>query len=104
MDCLPAKPAKRRPALGLNIALGRALGTFVPCGFDFSRLNLFWVKIWEASIALTDHLIHMGLGTEKEILEVGAGMGVTGLFLAAFGQNISHLRCGPDAGCLMLDA
>ena len=46
----------------------------------------------------------MGLGTEKEILEVGAGMGVTGLFLAAFGQNISHLRCGPDAGCLMLDA
>jgi hypothetical protein len=45
----------------------------------------------------------MGLGRKKEILEVGAGMGVTGLFLAAFGQNISHLRCGPDAGCWMLD-
>jgi hypothetical protein len=43
----------------------------------------------------------MGLGRKKEILEVGAGMGVTGLFLAAFGQNISHLRCGPDAGCLI---
>jgi 2-polyprenyl-3-methyl-5-hydroxy-6-metoxy-1,4-benzoquinol methylase len=49
----------------------------------------FWVKIWEASIVLTDHLIGMGLGPEKEILEIGAGMGVTGLFLAAFGHKVT---------------
>jgi len=49
----------------------------------------FWVKVWEASIVLTDHLAGMGLGEKKDVLEIGAGMGVTGLFLAAMGHNVT---------------
>lgn len=57
----------------------------------------YWVKIWEASIVLTDHLIRIGLGPEKEILEIGAGMGVTGLFLAAFGHKVTITDHEEDA-------
>ncbi|UCD86735.1 MAG: hypothetical protein JSV01_02865 [Desulfobacterales bacterium] len=49
----------------------------------------FWVKIWEASVVLADHLVRIGLGKKKEILEIGAGMGVTGLFLGAFGHTVT---------------
>jgi predicted nicotinamide N-methyase len=49
----------------------------------------FWVKIWEASVVLADHLVRIGLGKKKEILEIGAGMGVTGLFLGAFGNTVT---------------
>jgi predicted nicotinamide N-methyase len=49
----------------------------------------FWIKIWEASIVLTDHLAGMGLNTEKKVLEVGAGMGITGLFLGAMGHPVT---------------
>jgi methylase of polypeptide subunit release factors len=49
----------------------------------------FWVKIWEASVVLADHLVRLGLGKKKEILEIGAGMGVTGLFLGAFGHTVT---------------
>ena len=49
----------------------------------------FWVKVWEASIVLADHLCGMALGEKKDVLEVGAGMGITGLFLAAMGHNVT---------------
>jgi 2-polyprenyl-3-methyl-5-hydroxy-6-metoxy-1,4-benzoquinol methylase len=49
----------------------------------------FWVKVWEASIILTDHLADMGMGKTKDVLEIGAGMGITGLFLAAMGHNVT---------------
>ncbi|HUV50227.1 MAG TPA: methyltransferase domain-containing protein [Anaerolineae bacterium] len=49
----------------------------------------FWVKIWEASIILADHLIQIGIQKDQKILEIGAGMGVTGLFLSAFGYDVT---------------
>jgi predicted nicotinamide N-methyase len=49
----------------------------------------FWVKIWEASIVLTDHLAGLGLGEQKDVLEIGAGMGIAGLFLGAMGHNVT---------------
>lgn len=49
----------------------------------------FWVKIWEASIVLTDHLTSANIGKKKKVLEVGAGMGVAGLFLGAMGHNVT---------------
>ncbi len=57
----------------------------------------FWVKIWEASIVLADHLIRIGLEKENEILEIGAGMGVTGLFLGAFGHKVTITDYEEDA-------
>jgi predicted nicotinamide N-methyase len=49
----------------------------------------FWVKIWEASIVLTYHLTRVDIGEKKNVLEIGAGMGVTGLFLGAMGHNVT---------------
>jgi predicted nicotinamide N-methyase len=57
----------------------------------------FWVKIWEASIVLTDHLVHTSLGKQKEILEIGAGMGLTGLFLGALGHKVTITDYEEDA-------
>jgi len=57
----------------------------------------FWVKIWEASIVLADHLIRMDLLKGKEILEIGAGMGVTALFLGAFGHKVTVTDHEEDA-------
>jgi predicted nicotinamide N-methyase len=66
-------------------------------GEEYIRNFPFWVKIWEASIVLADHLIRIGLGKEKDILEIGAGMGVTGLFLGAFGYKITVTEYEEDA-------
>jgi len=49
----------------------------------------FWVKIWEASVVLADHLVRLEISKDAEILEIGAGMGLTGLFLGAFGHNVT---------------
>jgi 2-polyprenyl-3-methyl-5-hydroxy-6-metoxy-1,4-benzoquinol methylase len=66
-------------------------------GDDYVKLFPFWVKIWEASILLADHLMRIGLEREKEILEIGAGMGVTGLFLGAFGHKVTITDREEDA-------
>ena len=66
-------------------------------GEEYIRKFPFWVKIWEASVVLADHLIRIGLGKEKDILEIGAGMGVTGLFLGAFGYKITVTEYEEDA-------
>ena len=66
-------------------------------GEEYIKNFPFWVKIWEASVVLADHLIRIGLGKEKDILEIGAGMGVTGLFLGAFGYKITVTEYEEDA-------
>ncbi|MBW1744532.1 MAG: methyltransferase domain-containing protein [Deltaproteobacteria bacterium] len=58
-------------------------------GEEYIRKFPFWVKIWEASIVLVDHLVGTLPEEEMEILEIGAGMGVTGLFLAALGHRVT---------------
>ncbi len=49
----------------------------------------FWLKIWEASVVLADFLSRIPTDDSKQWLELGAGMGVTGIFAAAFGHNIT---------------
>ena len=61
----------------------------------------FWVKIWEAAIVLTDHLVHLELDTRQTVLEVGAGMGITGLFLGAFGHPVTVTDYNEDALALL---
>lgn len=48
-----------------------------------------WIKIWEASLVLTDYLLDEVLETPQNVLEIGAGMGITGMFLAAFGHQVT---------------
>ena len=66
-------------------------------GEEYIKKFPFWVKIWEASLVLTDHLIRIGLEKKKEILEIGAGMGLTGLFLGAFGHKVTITDYEEDA-------
>jgi 2-polyprenyl-3-methyl-5-hydroxy-6-metoxy-1,4-benzoquinol methylase len=47
-----------------------------------------WIKIWEASLVLADYLLDAGLPASETVLEIGAGMGITGMFLAAFGHPV----------------
>lgn len=47
----------------------------------------FWIKFWEASFVLADHLVRQPLAPGTEVLEIGAGMGLCGLFLAACGHR-----------------
>lgn len=49
----------------------------------------FWVKIWEASVVLADFLAGLPPKQDQSLLEVGAGLGVTGLVGAAFGHRVT---------------
>jgi predicted nicotinamide N-methyase len=57
----------------------------------------FWVKIWEASIVLAHHLAQIGLDEQMTVLEIGAGMGIAGLFLAAHGHKVTITDYEEDA-------
>ncbi|NDY42326.1 methyltransferase domain-containing protein [Dissulfurirhabdus thermomarina] len=49
----------------------------------------FWVKIWEASVVLADFLAALPPDPGRRLLELGAGLGVTGLAGAAFGHRVT---------------
>lgn len=49
----------------------------------------FWGKIWEAGIFLAAYLAAQPVVPERRILEIGAGVGVSGLFAAAFGHQVT---------------
>ncbi len=59
-----------------------------------------WIKIWESSLVLTDYLLDSDLPAGQSILEIGAGMGITGMFLAAFGHQVTLTDY--DTDCLEL--
>ncbi len=61
----------------------------------------YWVKVWEASLILASHIIDEGLDPGKTVLELGAGMGVVGLFLAAYGHPVTLTDFNADALALM---
>ncbi len=48
-----------------------------------------WIKIWEASLVLTDYMLdNLSPTPPQNVLEINAGMGITGMFLAAFGHHV----------------
>lgn len=57
----------------------------------------FWTRIWEASIILADLLAQVKPDGNREILEIGAGLGVAGLFAAAFGHRVTVTDYDQDA-------
>ena len=66
-------------------------------GEEYIRQFPFWIKIWEASIVLADHMVQLDLDRDLNILELGAGMGITGLFLGAFGHKVTITDYEDDA-------
>lgn len=70
-------------------------------GPDALKSFPYWIKIWEASIVLAAHLSEQDLDKNKTVIELGAGMGVVGFFLAAFGFPVTLSDANEDALKLM---
>jgi len=49
----------------------------------------FWVKIWESAMVLADFLAHISSEPPKRVLELGAGLGVSGLVAASYGHEVT---------------
>lgn len=57
----------------------------------------YWAKIWPAAMLLAHFLPHLGPGEGRELLELGAGVGVCGLFAARRGFRVCITDIHPDA-------
>ena len=57
----------------------------------------FWVKVWEAALVLTGHLLSMHLEPQVTVLEIGAGMGIASLFLGNAGYRVTATDSDDDA-------
>jgi predicted nicotinamide N-methyase len=49
----------------------------------------YWGKIWEASILLAAYLMAQPVVPGRRILEIGTGLGISGLFAAACGHDVT---------------
>jgi predicted nicotinamide N-methyase len=57
---------------------------------DLTETELpYWGKIWEASILLAAYLMAQPVVPGRQILEIGTGLGVSGLFAAACGHDVT---------------
>lgn len=56
---------------------------------DYIRNFPLWIKIWEAAIVLTEDLTRREIDADSKILELGAGMGLTGLALGSMGYHVT---------------
>ncbi len=57
---------------------------------DYAATELpFWGKIWEASILLAAYLVAQPVVPGRKVLEIGTGLGVSGLFAAACGHEVT---------------
>lgn len=57
----------------------------------------YWAKIWPASMLLGHFLPHLGPGDGRSLLELGAGLGICGLFAAKRGFKVLITDIHPDA-------
>jgi predicted nicotinamide N-methyase len=61
----------------------------------------YWAKVWEASLVLADFLLSLPQfapgSSPQNVIELGAGLGVPGLFLAAAGHHVTLTDYEPEA-------
>ena len=56
-----------------------------------------WAKIWQASWVLCGYLADMKPDTGKQLLEIGAGVGLNSIVAATFGHRITMTEYNSDA-------
>ena len=56
-----------------------------------------WAKIWEASGICADFISHLPVEPDKTMLELGAGLGVVGIFAASMGHRVVMTEYNDDA-------
>ncbi len=62
------------------------------------RIELpFWAKIWPTSILLSYYLHNLDIPLDNHLLEIGAGIGICGLFAAKLGYNVTISDINEDA-------
>ena len=49
----------------------------------------YWVKIWESSVVMADFMANIAPRPGTRVLELGAGLGVTGIVASAFGHEVT---------------
>ena len=76
--------------------VARSLESFVDSQDIFNEFPL-WIKIWEASIILADHLAGLKVEPEKRFLEIGCGIGLVGIVASAFGHHVTATEYNQDA-------
>ncbi|MCJ7773467.1 MAG: protein N-lysine methyltransferase family protein [Desulfobacterales bacterium] len=64
---------------------------------EYFRNFPLWIKIWEASLVLSDHLSRKTIDMTSTILELGAGMGLTGIALGSMGYSVTITDYNDDA-------
>jgi len=68
---------------------------------DYVHTFPLWIKVWEASIVLSEHLSQGIIQKDAEVLELGAGMGLTGLVLGATGYHVKMTDYTEDVLALL---
>jgi predicted nicotinamide N-methyase len=56
-----------------------------------------WAKVWEASAMLASHLYHLQSNARQTMLEIGCGLGMTGIAAAKAGHRVTMTEINPDA-------
>ena len=76
----------------------------IPKNIDrfINKDNLFdgfplWAKIWEATTLLSCYMADFPVNHEKKFLEIGAGIGVTGIVASTFGHQVLISEYNSDA-------
>ncbi len=57
----------------------------------------FWAKIWPTSILLSYYLRNLNISLDTHLLEIGAGIGICGLFAAKLGYKVTISDINEDA-------
>jgi predicted nicotinamide N-methyase len=76
--------------------LPRNIEPFIDINFPMNDFPL-WAKIWPSSMVLADYIAAQPVDPEKQILEIGAGIGIAGIAASAFGHNITITEYNSDA-------
>ncbi|MEJ2283670.1 MAG: methyltransferase [Desulfobacterales bacterium] len=79
-----------------KILLPRDLSQFINTD-DVMHDFPLWAKIWPASWVLASHLASMPPSEEKNLLEIGGGIGLVSIVAASFGHHITMTEYNPDA-------
>jgi tRNA1(Val) A37 N6-methylase TrmN6 len=76
--------------------LPKSIEPFIDMDFPMKEFPL-WAKIWPSSMVLADFMAAQPVNPEKQILEIGAGIGIAGIVASAFGHNITITEYNTDA-------
>jgi len=79
-----------------QILLPKYLSSFINTYDIFYEFPL-WAKIWQASWVLAGYLAEMPVETQKQFLEIGAGVGLVSIVATSFGHRITMTEYNPDA-------